>query len=81
MTETQFILKYGGLTDNLNGFKTTEHRAACWEIQAHLLDLAAGIQKIFLHNGYGLSKLYEMTERFPTEKVLPMQRWRKYCPG
>jgi len=33
-----------------------EHRSACWEVQATLLELAAGMQKRFVHAGMGLSK-------------------------
>lgn len=68
MSESEFFQKYGKLTTEMGELGTSEHRAACWEIQAHLLDLASGAQKVFLHSGYAPSKLYKMQNRFPTEK-------------
>ncbi len=57
MTEEEFKEKHlKGKTEKeyfaTNGFKVPEYRAACWNIQAYLLDFAAGTDKIFLHGGF-----------------------------
>ncbi len=57
MNEEEFKEKYlQGKTEKeyfaASGFKVPEYRAACWNIEAHLLDFAAGTDKIFLHGGF-----------------------------
>ncbi len=57
MTEEEYNEKYlKGKTEKeyfaTNGFNVPEYRAACWNIQAYLLDFAAGTDKIFLHGGF-----------------------------
>ncbi|MFZ2654521.1 MAG: LamG-like jellyroll fold domain-containing protein [Victivallales bacterium] len=73
MDEEQFQKKYKGKSATEAGASMIpEHRAACWEVQSHLLDLAAGAEKVFLHSGFGVSMvqgngIYRQ-QRLPTEK-------------
>jgi len=73
MTEGQFLKKYGTIMDTKVECTVlvTEHRAACYEVWAYLLGMAAGCDKVILHCGHGVSEVLtpDLSQRYVlTEK-------------
>jgi len=65
MTEEQFKKKFADKLSGKDFFKdnfpmtVAEYRSAYWEIQAHLLDFAAGAEKTFLFSGFNFYNHYD----------------------